>query len=226
MRSIREKGEQISKMQSGLITVLADLVESRDKNTGDHVRKTAAYVKLLLTAMKEEGLYPDILTDQYVDDVTDSAPLHDIGKIVVSDAIINKAGRLDDDEFKVMKTHAATGGKIIEHATELMDDSGYLGEARRLAAFHHEKWDGTGYPDGLKGEEIPLSARVMAVADVFDALMSKRCYKPPFEFEEAVKIIEDGSGKHFDPEIVRVFMENLDAVKDIAKEHEKYNSII
>jgi len=226
MQNIREKGEQISKMQLGLITVLADLVESRDKNTGDHVRKTAAYVKLLLNAMKEKGLYPDILTDQYVEDVTNSAPLHDIGKIVVSDAIINKAGRLDDDEFTVMKTHAATGGKIIEHATELLNDSGYLGEAKRLAAYHHEKWDGTGYPDGLKGEEIPLSARVMAVADVFDALMSKRCYKPPFEFDEAVKIIEDGSGKHFDPDVVKVFMENLDAVKEIAKEHEKYNSVV
>lgn len=215
---VQQKTKEISLMQKALIMVLADIVESRDKNTGAHVRKTAAYTEIILHEMRKKGYYADILTDEYIDDVVDSAPLHDVGKIQVPDAILNKPGRLDDNEFAVMKTHTTAGKDIISEAIELVPNSGYLNEARNLAGYHHEKWDGSGYPNGLSGEDIPLSARVMAVADVFDALVSKRSYKQPFTFEAAMKIITDGSGKHFDPLVVDAFVSAQDKVRAIEKE--------
>ena len=177
-------------MQSGLIYILADMVESRDKCTGNHVRKTAAYVELIMQLMKENGIYADELTDEFMRDVVSSAPLHDVGKIKVSDVILNKPGKLTDEEFAEMKTHTTAGKDIIERAIELSGESGYLNEALNLATYHHEKWDGSGYPTGLKGDDIPLSARIMAVSDVFDALLSIRSYKQPFSFEKAMSIIE------------------------------------
>ena len=221
MEDLRVKSDTISKMQNGLILVLADMVENRDKNTGDHVKKTAAYTKLILKEMKKKGIYPDIVDDKYVENVANSTPLHDVGKIKISDTILNKPGKLTDEEFEIMKTHTLHGAKIVENAMAIVPDSDYLNEARNIATYHHEKWDGSGYPKGLKGEEIPLSARVMAVADVFDALVSKRSYKEPFPFEKAVDIIREGSGKHFDPTVVEVFMDALDKVKAIADEYER-----
>ncbi len=218
---VHQKGDQLANMQNGLIYILADLVESRDKCTGDHVRKTAAYVKLILQLLKEDGVYPDVINDDYIKDVCNSAPLHDVGKIKVSDVILNKPARLTDEEYEEMKKHTTEGKTIIESAMALSKDAGYLNEALNLATYHHEKWDGTGYPVGMKGEEIPLSARIMAVSDVFDALVSTRSYKKPFTFEEAMKIIVDGSGTHFDPKIVKVFSENADKVKEIADEHKR-----
>ena len=210
-------------MQNGLILVLADMVENRDKNTGDHVKKTAAYTKMILREMKKKGIYPDIVNDKYVENVTNSTPLHDVGKIKVSDLILNKPGKLTDEEFEIMKTHTTSGEQIIENAMKIVPDSDYLIEAKNIATYHHEKWDGTGYPKGLKGEEIPLSARVMAVADVFDALVSRRSYKDPFPFEKAVDIIKEGSGKQFDPTVVQVFTDALDKAKAIADEYEHLN---
>lgn len=224
LEDVKEKGEQIENMQNGLIYILADLVESRDKCTGDHVRKTAAYVKLILDALQEKGLYADEIDEEFVKDVYNSAPLHDVGKIKVPDAILNKPGKLDDDEFEEMKKHTTAGQEIIESAMELVGESGYLNSALDLATYHHEKWDGSGYPKGLKGEEIPLSARIMAVSDVFDALMSKRSYKKPFTFEQAMDIIKDGAGKHFDPVIANVFVENADKVRALADEYDKTDS--
>lgn len=214
------KGEEIAHMQHGLIYVLADLVESRDKNTGDHVRKTAAYVRLIMEKMREKGLYSDILTDEYMEDVSNSAPLHDVGKIMVSDTILNKPGRLTDEEFAVMKSHTTAGNQIIASAMSLVSDSGYLKEAKNLAAYHHERWDGSGYPSGKSGEDIPLSARIMAVADVFDALVSKRSYKEPFSFEKAMSIIEEGAGTQFDPDIAKIFVESAEEVRQISMAHE------
>ena len=214
------KGEEIAHMQHGLIYVLADLVESRDKNTGDHVRKTAAYVRLIMNKMKEKGLYPDILTDEYMEDVANSAPLHDVGKIMVSDTILNKPGRLTDEEFAVMKSHTTAGNQIIASAMSLVSDSGYLKEAKNLATYHHERWDGSGYPSGKSGEDIPLSARIMAVADVFDALVSKRSYKEPFSFEKAMSIIEEGAGTQFDPQIAKIFVEAGEEARKISVAHE------
>jgi response regulator RpfG family c-di-GMP phosphodiesterase len=207
-------------MQNGLIYVLADMVESRDKNTGDHVRKTAAYVRLILQKMKEKGGHADMLTDEYVNDVANSAPLHDVGKIMVSDVILNKPGKLTDEEFAIMKSHTTAGCKVIESAMSLVSDSGYLKEAKNLATYHHERWDGKGYPSGKAGEEIPLSARIMAVADVFDALTSKRIYKPPFPLEKALEILQEGAGVQFDPKCVEVFIDSLPEVKKVLR---KYN---
>ena len=215
---VQEKTEQISQMQKALIMVLADIVESRDRNTGAHVRKTAAYTEIILNELRKQEKYAAQLTDDYVSDVVNSAPLHDVGKIQVPDAILNKPGRLNDDEFDVMKSHTTAGRDILSQAIALVPNSGYLTEARNLAAFHHEKWDGSGYPTGLKEEEIPLSARVMAVADVFDALVSKRSYKKPFTFEEAMDIIRTGSGKHFDPAIVNAFISAEEEVRRVEQE--------
>ena len=208
-------------MQNGLIYVLADLVESRDKLTGDHIKKTAAYTKIITDQLKANSCYTDILTDEYCENIVSSAPLHDIGKIVVPDAILNKPGKLTDEEFAIMKTHAAAGGEILRQALEAVsvseNDSGYLQEAIRMASYHHEKWNGKGYPEGLAGEDIPLSARIMAVADVFDALVSKRCYKDGFSFEKAMGIIEESSGSHFDPNIVTAFIQASDQVREVAE---------
>ena len=207
----------ISKLQNGLILVLADMVESRDTCTGQHVRKTAAYSEIIMRELKREGVYADTLTEEYISDVINSAPLHDIGKIKVSDLILNKPGRLTDEEFAVMKTHTIEGAHVIEHAMKMVseEDSPYLKEADNLAMYHHEKWNGSGYPVGLKGEAIPLSARIMAVADVFDALVSKRSYKDGLSYEKAMEIIEAGSGSHFDPAIVHAFAEAGDKVREV-----------
>lgn len=220
LEDVEAKSEEINRMQNGLIYVLADMVESRDKNTGDHVRKTAAYVRLITTKMKEKGVYADRLTDEFIEDVANSAPLHDVGKIMVSDTILNKPGKLTDEEFAMMKNHTTAGSRVIESAMSLVSDSGYLAEAKNLATYHHERWDGKGYPSGKAGEEIPLSARIMAVADVFDALVSKRSYKEPFSFEKAMDIIREGAGTQFDPEIARIFAEASDEVRAISEAHE------
>ena len=203
---VQKKTRTITRMQNGLILVLAEMVESRDRNTGDHVRKTALYVKITMEQMRRDGVYLDKLTDEYIDLVVNAAPLHDVGKIHVPDAVLNKPGKLTDTEFIEMKDHTTAGKEIITRAIRLVPDSGYLHEARNLAAYHHERWDGTGYPTGLAGEEIPLSARIMAVADVFDALVSRRSYKEGFPIETALNIIREGSGTHFDPKVADAFL--------------------
>jgi response regulator RpfG family c-di-GMP phosphodiesterase len=214
----QKQAEQLTKMQNGLILVLADLVESRDKCTGDHVRKTAAYTKVIMDEMRKEGLYADRLTDAFMEDVVNSAPLHDIGKIHVPDAILNKPGKLTDEEFHKMQEHTTAGKEIIESTISSVSvEAGYLKEARNLAAYHHEKWNGKGYPCGLAGEEIPLSARIMAVADVFDALVSTRSYKKPFPFEKAMDIIREGAGSHFDPLVAQAFLNAEDEVRRISE---------
>ena len=213
---VQQKNDQIHRLQDGLILVLADLVESRDQCTGDHVRKTAAYCEIILCQMLLEGMYPEQMTDEFITEVISSAPLHDVGKIKVADAILNKPGRLTDEEFSVMRSHTTAGGEIIDKAIATVgEESEYLTEARNLALYHHEKWDGTGYPNGLKGEEIPLSARVMAVADVFDALVSRRSYKEPFSVEKAMDIIREGSGSHFDPLVVQAFFDAEDEIRRV-----------
>ena len=215
---VQHKNEQINRLQNGLILVLADMVESRDQCTGDHVRKTAAYCEIILCQMIRENIYADQLTDEFITEVVSSAPLHDVGKIKVSDTILNKPGKLTDEEFRTMQTHTTAGSEIIDKAIATVgEESDYLKEAKNLAAFHHEKWNGSGYPNGLKGEEIPLSARIMAVADVFDALVSRRSYKEPFSIEKALDIIREGSGSHFDPLVVQAFLDAEDEVRQVQK---------
>ncbi|MBR1560533.1 MAG: HD domain-containing protein [Clostridia bacterium] len=214
---MERQNQVIGKLQNGLILVLADMVESRDQCTGDHVRKTAAYTRIIMDQLRKEGVYLDQLTDEFVYDVENSAPLHDVGKIQVPDAILNKPGKLTDEEFEIMKTHTTAGSEIIARAMDMVSEgtSGYLKEAMNLAHYHHEKWNGRGYPCGLKGQDIPLSARIMAVADVFDALVSRRSYKEGFPYEKAMAIIQEGSGSHFDPAVAGAFMRAGDEVRRV-----------
>ena len=199
--------KKVSKLQYNIIITMADIIESRDENTGDHIKRTAKYVELIANKLKEKNQYTDILTEKYIADMIIAAPLHDIGKIHVSDLILNKPGRLTEEEFEIMKSHTTAGSKMLMQAEENLGGSSYLKIAMQMAEYHHEWWNGKGYPNGISGEEIPLCARIMAVADVFDALISKRCYKDAMPLEKAYRIIKEESGTHFDPEIVAAFLE-------------------
>ncbi|MBQ9537574.1 MAG: HD domain-containing protein [Desulfovibrionaceae bacterium] len=201
----KERQRHLNTMRDAMLMTLADLVESRDLNTGQHVRKTAAYVDLISRQLKRMGTFGTTMTQEFIDTLVRSAPLHDIGKIKVPDAILNKPGKLTPQEFAVMQNHAVVGGEIIGHIIELVPDTDYLLEAQAIATYHHEWWNGKGYPAGLEGEAIPLSARIMAVADVFDALVSKRAYKDGLSLDRAFAIIKEESGQHFDPRVVEAF---------------------
>lgn len=206
--------EQISNMQSGMIKFMAEVVENRDNNTGGHIRRTAEYVEYIAKELKRQGIYSDILTDKYMNDMVVAAPLHDIGKIHIPDTVLNKPGKLTKEEFEIMKTHSTAGEELLTHAKAELGESGYLEMAVEMAAYHHEWWNGKGYPYGISGEEIPLCARIMAVADVFDALISKRCYKNAMPLEKAYAIIREESGTHFDPAVAEAFFA---ASEDIRK---------
>ena len=197
--------ERVSVMQSGIITFMAEVVENRDDNTGGHIRRTAEYVECIAKELKRQGIYRDILTDRYMRDMVVAAPLHDIGKIHIPDVVLNKPGRLTEEEFEIMKTHTTAGEELLTHAKAELGESGYLNTAVEMAAYHHEWWNGKGYPYGIGGEKIPLCARIMAVADVFDALTSRRCYKDAMPLEKAYAIIREESGTHFDPAVVEAF---------------------
>lgn len=216
--AIQTKNATIAKMQNALIMVLADMVENRDENTGEHVRKTAAYVRIIIEQMQQDGIYKEQLTPKFVSDTVNFAPLHDVGKISVSDVILNKPGKLTDEEFAIMKGHSLAGRAIIDRVIATVPDSDYLNEARNITAYHHEKWNGSGYPEGLSGTDIPLSARIMAVADVFDALVSRRSYKKGFPFEKAMDIIREGAGSHFDPKVVEAFLKAEQKVREVAEQ--------
>lgn len=197
--------ERVSNMQTGMITLMAEIVENRDDNTGGHIRRTAEYVENIARELKKQGIYNNILTDRYMRDMVVAAPLHDIGKIHIPDTVLNKPGKLTNEEFEVMKTHTIAGQELLTHAKAELGESEYLNMAVEMAAYHHEWWNGEGYPYGISKEEIPLCARIMAVADVFDALTSKRCYKSAMPLEKAYAIIREESGTHFDPAVVEAF---------------------
>lgn len=194
-----ENNQRIMDMQYKTIVGMANLIESRDGETGEHVKRTSAYAEMIAEELSQEVPYKEIINSVYMENLWKAAPLHDIGKIKISDTILQKPGKLTDEEFERMKMHASEGGKII-------DDREYLDMAHQVARYHHERWDGSGYPDGLRGEEIPLCARIMAVADVFDALVSKRCYKKAMTVEKAYSIIQESSGSHFDPVVAEAFI--------------------
>ncbi|MBR5597196.1 MAG: HD domain-containing protein [Lachnospiraceae bacterium] len=209
---IRKRTEELICMQEDVIEGMATLIESRDGNTGEHVRNTKRYVSLIVKRMKEKELYKNMIGDTYVNKLVNAAALHDVGKITISDMILNKPARLDAKEYEIMKTHSTEGGKIVhlifgEHADEEM-----VKIAGDVAKYHHERWDGKGYPEGLKEEEIPLAARIMAVADVFDALVSKRVYKEKIPAKTAFSMIEQESGFQFDPLVVETFLEQKDEI--------------
>ena len=221
MRSLRRLNESTAKMQQGLIMTMANMVENRDSDTGAHIQKTAAYVKIIVEGLEKKGYYAEKITPKFKSDVVRSAPLHDVGKINISDSVLNKPGKLTPEEFEIMKTHTIHGKKIIEDAISTVSGESYLKEARNMAAYHHERWDGKGYPEGLHGEVIPLSARIMAVADVFDALTSPRVYKPAFPLDKALEILNEGAGTQFDPKCIEVFFEAMPEVKTVLRKYNK-----
>ncbi len=206
---------QINNIQDRIISGLANLIENRDLETGEHVNRTSAYVRSIAENAQREGLYREELTNEYIQTLVKTAPLHDIGKIVVSDRILKKPGRLTPEEFETMKSHAAAGGRVVRDILTGITDEKYLSMAVDIATYHHERWDGTGYPEGLSGEEIPLAARIMALADVFDALVSERCYKKAVPEDEAFEIMKYESGTHFDPKLTDVFLRHREDIRRI-----------
>ncbi|MCL1823381.1 MAG: response regulator [Oscillospiraceae bacterium] len=203
---IRERTQNLKKLKDSIITVLANMVESRDTLTGQHIERTTMYIKILLEAMLDCGIYSKEIEQWDLEMVASSARLHDIGKIVITDLILNKPGKLSPEEFEVIKTHAVEGQRIIDSIIAQSGDEMFLENAKLFAGCHHERWDGTGYPNGLKASDIPLQGRVMALVDVYDALTSERPYKVAFSHDEAMKIIKEGIGSQFDPKIVDVFL--------------------
>jgi len=202
---IRERTERLLKLQGGLVSILANMVENRDTLTGKHIERTTKYMEVLLEAMFEQGAYATELSTWDFESTIWSARLHDIGKIAVTDLILNKPEQLTDKEFSIMKTHTVEGERLIDAVIKESGDVPFLQNAKLFAGSHHERWDGTGYPRGLKGAAIPLQGRIMAIADVYDALVSERPYKSAFSHEKAVDIILESSGTNFDPQIVDVF---------------------
>jgi len=205
--TITARTERITGIQNAIIVGMANLIESRDKSTGRHVKNTQAYVRMIADALYEKGLFKGVLTEEYKNNMIKAAPLHDVGKIKVPDSILMKPGKLTQEEFERVKTHVTEGAKIIDEILGDVEEPEYISVARDIAEYHHEKWNGTGYPEGLVGEDIPLCARVMAIADVFDALYEDRVYKRGIRpLSLTLQYIEDGKGNHFDPEITDVFL--------------------
>jgi putative two-component system response regulator len=215
---LKKRTERLERLQDGILEVVVDMVESRDKVTGGHIERTSQYIQILMETMLEKGIYAEEMKGWDLDTVISSARLHDVGKIAVSDVILNKPARLTPDEYEEIKKHAPEGEHIVKRIIAKTGEETYLHHAKLFAACHHEKWDGTGYPGQLKGEDIPLEGRIMSIADVYDALVSERPYKKPYTHEWAVKIIQEDSGKHFDPVIADVFCMAEDAFATVSAE--------
>ncbi|MDZ7615933.1 MAG: HD domain-containing protein, partial [Patescibacteria group bacterium] len=212
---IRRRSTEVIATRDITIFALAKLAESRDPETGEHLDRMRRYSKLLAELLLEDSEYSDRIDSAFVAGIYQASPLHDIGKVGIPDAILLKPGRLTFEEFEIMKRHAVIGYETLCEAAAQGPSGGFLDMAADVARHHHEKFDGTGYPDGLAGEEIPLSARIVAMADVFDALTSARVYKPAFDPGVAKALIEKESGKHFDPEIVKAFQRGYDQFLEI-----------
>ncbi|MBQ6442906.1 MAG: HD domain-containing protein [Lachnospiraceae bacterium] len=200
---VDQKTQHIVEMHNNLIMSLAVMVESRDNSTGGHIKRTSTGVRILIDEIKKEGTHD--LTPEFCRDIVKAAPMHDLGKIAVDDAILRKPGRFTEEEFAIMKQHAAEGARVIHEILRNTDDESFKVVAENVAHYHHERWDGSGYPEGLSGEQIPFEARVMAIADVYDALVSKRVYKEAFSYEKANQIIMEGMGTQFDPGLKTVY---------------------
>jgi len=212
---IRDRTSQLHRLQNSIISVLADMVENRDKGTGGHIERTSMYIKILIDEMKVHGVYTDEISTWDEEKIISSARMHDLGKISITDFIVNKKGKLTEAEYELMKTHAIEGERIIDKIISRTGELEFLRNARLFAGSHHERWDGNGYPRGLRGEEIPLHGRIMAIVDVYDALVSERPYKKAFTDEEAVKIIMENAGAQYDPKITEVFYNVRDMFKTV-----------
>jgi len=216
---VQDQVTEISRTRDVTILSLATLAEIRDNETGEHILRTQRYVRVLANQLKDHPNFSATLNDEIITLMFKSAPLHDIGKVGIPDAILLKPGKLTDEEFTIMKTHASLGAEALNVAKRELGDNSFLRFAREIALTHHEKWDGSGYPQGLSGSDIPLSGRLMAVADVYDALISKRVYKPAFSHDKAVEIIREGRGSHFDPDVVDAMDATEDQFKAVADQY-------
>lgn len=213
--------KELSRYHDEMVTGFATLVEQRDDSTGGHIKRTSFYAQCLAKELRNQGYYKNVLTKDYIQNLAKAAPMHDIGKISVPDAILQKPGKLTDEEFDEMKKHTTNGGKLIKDTFGHLSNADYMNMAYDVAMYHHEKWNGRGYPSGLSETAIPLCARIMAVADVFDAVSEKRCYRDAMPLSECFKIIEDGKGKDFDPIIAETFLSMKDVITFI---HERPES--
>jgi putative two-component system response regulator len=218
---LKKRTERLERLQDGILEVVVDMVESRDKVTGGHIERTSQFIQILMEKMTEKDMFKSEMKDWDLDTVVSSARLHDVGKIAVSDTILNKPGRLTPEEYDEIKKHAPEGEAIVDKIIAKTGEESFLHHAKLFAGYHHEKWDGTGYPRGLKNTAIPLESRIMAIADVYDALVSERPYKKPFTREEAERIITEEAGKAFDPDIVDIFTETKDLFASAAAMHKE-----
>jgi putative two-component system response regulator len=219
-KELGKRTKEMTKVQDVTLVALGSIAETRDIETSNHIRRIQNYVKLLATTLKNHLRFKDSLSDNFIAMLFKSAPLHDIGKVGIPDYILLKPGQLTTDEFEIMKTHTTIGRNAILAAEKhLGTPASFLNVAREIAYAHHEKWNGKGYPEGLSGDDIPIPGRIMAVADVYDALISRLVYKPPYPHEESVDIIREASGVHFDPDIVSAFLELANQFNDVAKKY-------
>jgi len=212
-----KRARELAALQQVTILALASLAEVRDQDTGNHLRRTQNYIRALGRQLRGNPRFSNYLSDHVIDMLFQCAPLHDIGKVGIPDRILLKPGRYEPHEFDIMKTHPTLGHDALVHAQQAVDESvGFLDIAKQMVYSHHEKWDGSGYPQGLAGDTIPIPARLMALADVYDALISRRVYKPEMSHAQATHIIVDGRGKHFDPDVVDAFLAQADEFQSIA----------
>lgn len=219
-KDFKEAEKNHIKFQDHVISQLSNLLEERDLLTGEHAQRCSYFIAKLALQAQKDKLFQDILTDDYILKMVKAAPLHDVGKIKIPDRILLKKGpeRLTNDEYEIMKTHSAEGGRIVADIVQIYPDEEFKQIAYDMAKYHHERWNGMGYPNKLKGEEIPLCARIMAIADVFDALVYERCYRKPIPVNEALKMIKDDAGTAFDPVLVEEFLKVKDEVAAIVPE--------
>ncbi len=208
----------LSHLHSETVMSFANLIENRDNSTGGHIKRTSRYVQLIAEELQNRGYFSDVITKDFISNLLKAAPMHDIGKISVPDAILQKPGKLTDEEFAEMKLHTINGGRIILETFRNLGDDEYREMAYEVARYHHEKWNGRGYPEGRKRNEIPLSARIMAVADVFDAVSENRCYRDAMPLDKCFDIIRQGSGQDFDPIIAETFLDIRDRVEAVHAE--------
>ena len=226
--SIRTRTEQLQRLQSGIVQALADIVEYRDQSTGEQADHTAIYVETLITAMIQRGVYANEIGVMNLESLVSSARLHDIGKISIPDNVLKKPGKLTDAEYEKVKSHTHEGERIIDQIASRTKNVDFLRNARLFAGGHHERWDGNGYPRGLRGAEIPIQCRIMAVIDVYSALISERPYKKPFNEDDAIRIIMDSAGSQFDPMITSVFVgitDHLSAARKKQADNAAYSNV-
>lgn len=221
LKNLKDTADELSNYHKEMVMGFATLVENKDGSTGGHIKRTTLYVKLLAEELQSRGYYEDILTKEYMSNLCMAAPMHDVGKISVPDVILQKPGRLTDEEFATIKLHTSNGGRIIQETFGHLGNEQYTQMAYEVAKYHHEKWSGKGYPEGLKEEEIPLCARIMAIADVFDAVSEKRCYRDAMPLEQCFAIIENGKGTDFDPLLTEIF---LDIKERVIKAHKEVSN--